>query len=183
MGSASASVNATGIGIGFGKTYTDDNCVMLKNSREMWNYGMKAAALQLMCADPANRKAIRETYVPGGFLCHGDTPPETPEQKQAALAQQQADLAAKQAREKQLRIAAAQATAAAQKAALAAKEASDAATAAAAQATQATQQAEQANAQLANGAAPQETTGSTTTAELSRDSHTVSDTWPGGNAH
>lgn len=94
MGSASASVNATGIGIGFGKTYTDDNCVMLKNSRELWNYGMKAAALQVMCADPANRKAILETYVPGGFLCHGDTPAQAEAQKQADAVKAQPTAAA-----------------------------------------------------------------------------------------
>ena len=94
MGSASASVNATGIGIGFGKTYTDDNCVMLKNSRELWNYGMKAAALQVMCADPANRKAILETYVPGGFLCHGDTPAKAEAQQQAGAAKAQPTAAA-----------------------------------------------------------------------------------------
>lgn len=96
MGSASASVNATGIGIGFGKTYTDDNCVMLKNSRELWNYGMKAAALQVMCSDPANRKAILETYVPGGFLCHGDTPAKAQAQQQADAAKSQPTAAATQ---------------------------------------------------------------------------------------
>lgn len=65
MGSASGSINAPGIGLALGKTYTDTNCVMLKNSRELWNMGMKAAALALMCNDPANRQALEVT----GFTC------------------------------------------------------------------------------------------------------------------
>ncbi len=65
MGSASGSLNAPGIGLSIGKTYTDGNCVMLKNSRELWNMGMKAAALALMCTDSANREALELT----GFEC------------------------------------------------------------------------------------------------------------------
>jgi hypothetical protein len=65
MGSASGSVNGPGFGIGLGKTYTDDNCVMLKNSRELWNMGMKAAAMALMCTDSRNREALEIT----GFEC------------------------------------------------------------------------------------------------------------------
>jgi hypothetical protein len=65
MGSASVAANAPGIGIALGKTYTDDNCVMLKNSRELWNMGMKAAAMALMCTDARNREALELT----GFVC------------------------------------------------------------------------------------------------------------------
>lgn len=65
MGSASGSANVPGIGISFGKTYTDDNCVMLKNSRELWNMGMKAASMALMCMDKNNRAALEMT----GFTC------------------------------------------------------------------------------------------------------------------
>lgn len=65
MGSASGSVNAPGFGVSLGKTYTDANCVMLKNSRELWNMGMKAAALALMCTDEANRTALELT----GYEC------------------------------------------------------------------------------------------------------------------
>ena len=65
MGSASGSVNGPGFGIGIGKTYKDDNCVMLKNSRELWNMGMKAAAMALMCTDAANREALELT----GYVC------------------------------------------------------------------------------------------------------------------
>jgi hypothetical protein len=65
MGSTSGSVNAPGIGLGFGTTYKDVNCVRLKNSRELWNMGMKAAAMEIMCMDPDNRAALEVT----GYEC------------------------------------------------------------------------------------------------------------------
>ncbi len=65
MGSASGSANGPGFGISVGKTYTDDNCVLLKNSRELWNMGMKAAALARMCMDAINRDSLEMT----GFEC------------------------------------------------------------------------------------------------------------------
>jgi len=65
MGSASGSVNGPGFGLSLGKTYTDANCVLLKNSRELWNMGMKAAAMALMCKDPDNRDALEVT----GYTC------------------------------------------------------------------------------------------------------------------
>ena len=65
MGSASGSANAPGFGISLGKTYTDSNCVMLKNAREMWNMGMRAAAMALMCNDASNKEALEST----GFKC------------------------------------------------------------------------------------------------------------------
>jgi FtsZ-binding cell division protein ZapB len=137
MGSVSAGANVPGIGISFGKTYTDENCIMLKNSREMWNYGMKAASLALMCQDPANFKAIHDSYTPGGYLCPGDTPPGstmTPEElkkKEQAFQQEQKDAQEKQAK---LQAAAQAASAAAAQASAAAKQAAEAAQAASAQA-------------------------------------------------
>jgi len=74
MGSTSGSVNVAGVGIGGGSTWTDTNCKMLKNSRELWNMGMKAAALALMCKDPDNREALEQT----GFKC-----PEKKQEEQA----------------------------------------------------------------------------------------------------
>lgn len=78
MGSASGAVNGPGFGVALGKTYTDDNCVMLKNSRELWNMGMKAASLALMCNDSKNKEALELT----GFEC-----PQTTKAKQAAAPQ------------------------------------------------------------------------------------------------
>ena len=65
MGSTSGSVNIAGLGIGGGTSWVDNNCKMLKNSRELWNMGMKAASLALMCTDSANREALELT----GFEC------------------------------------------------------------------------------------------------------------------
>lgn len=65
MGSATGGVAVAGVGLTIGKTYTDENCIMLKNSREMWNMGMHAAGLALMCTDANNRYALEAT----GYKC------------------------------------------------------------------------------------------------------------------
>lgn len=65
MGSVSAGGSGPGIGLSFGTSYTDDNCVMLKNARELWNFGMRAAAIALMCTNTANRHALEIT----GYNC------------------------------------------------------------------------------------------------------------------
>lgn len=77
MGSSSGSANAPGIGLSLGTTWTDANCKMLKNSRELWNMGMKAAAMALMCKDPDNREALELT----GFVCPKK---EEPQQSRSA---------------------------------------------------------------------------------------------------
>ena len=65
MGSTSGSVVMAGFGIGGGSTYVDNDCKRLKNSRELWNMGMKAASLALMCDDDNNRRALEVT----GYAC------------------------------------------------------------------------------------------------------------------
>jgi hypothetical protein len=65
MGSTSGSLNIAGLGIGGGSSWVDGNCKMLKNSRELWNMGMKAASLALMCNDADNKAALEIT----GFVC------------------------------------------------------------------------------------------------------------------
>lgn len=72
MGSVSAGGSGPGFSIGLGSTYKDDNCVMLKNSRELWNMGMKGAAMALMCNDKNNAEALELT----GYMC--------PQKKKAA---------------------------------------------------------------------------------------------------
>jgi hypothetical protein len=81
MGSASGSANGPGFGVSIGKTYTDTNCVMLKNSRELWNMGMKAAAMALMCTDAANKEALELT----GYEC-----PQTTKARKGNMAVQAA---------------------------------------------------------------------------------------------
>jgi hypothetical protein len=65
MGSSSGSANGPGFGVSIGSTWSDANCKLLKNSRELWNMGMRAAALALMCKDSDNREALEIT----GYLC------------------------------------------------------------------------------------------------------------------
>ena len=65
MGSTSGSINVAGLGFGGGSTYVDENCKRLKNSRELWNMGMKAASLALMCNDKDNLIALELT----GYIC------------------------------------------------------------------------------------------------------------------
>jgi hypothetical protein len=65
MGSTSGSVNIAGFGIGGGKTYVDENCKRIKLSRELWNMGMKAGAIALLCKDEEVRQALIDT----GYVC------------------------------------------------------------------------------------------------------------------
>lgn len=63
MGSTSAGVSAANFGISFGSSWTDKNCLMLKNAREIWNMGFKGAALARLCMDDLNREALESTGV------------------------------------------------------------------------------------------------------------------------
>jgi len=65
MGSSSGSLNVPGFGVSVGSTWADTNCKLLKNARELWNMGMRAASLALMCNDPMNKDALEST----GFQC------------------------------------------------------------------------------------------------------------------
>lgn len=72
MGSVSAGGAVAGFGATFGKTYTDENCVMLKNSQQFWNYGMRSTAVLLMCQNAQNAKALAESNPP--YYCPGYKP-------------------------------------------------------------------------------------------------------------
>jgi hypothetical protein len=63
MGSSSAGISTVSIGISMGTTCRDDNCVMLKNSRELWNMGLRNAAVARMCMDTENSLALEVTGV------------------------------------------------------------------------------------------------------------------------
>ena len=65
MGSGSGAVSVAGFGGAFGKTYTDRHCVLLKDARELWNMGMRAAAIARMCDSDANAAALQAT----GYAC------------------------------------------------------------------------------------------------------------------
>lgn len=65
MGSTSGSLTSSVVGVSMGTTWTDANCVRLKNAREMWNMGMRGAAIALLCMDELNNEALEST----GFKC------------------------------------------------------------------------------------------------------------------
>jgi hypothetical protein len=66
MGSTSAGVQGMSVGVSIGSTWEDHNCKMLKNSREMWNMGMRGAAIKLLCQDEDNRFALESTGIDCG---------------------------------------------------------------------------------------------------------------------
>lgn len=61
MGSTSGAISMVGGGISLGDTDPEENCVMLKNARELYNMGMKAAAIALLCTNDNNRYALEVT--------------------------------------------------------------------------------------------------------------------------
>lgn len=65
MGSTSVGASAVSFGFSAGSTWTDENCVMLKNAREIWNMGFKGAALARLCMDKLNKEALETT----GIMC------------------------------------------------------------------------------------------------------------------
>lgn len=65
MGSSSLGAAGVGFGVSIGTSWTDKNCVMLKNARELYNMGMKGAAMARLCMDDDNKEALELT----GFVC------------------------------------------------------------------------------------------------------------------
>ena len=65
MGSTSGAVSSALIGVAMGSTYVDKNCQTLKNTRELWNMGQRAAAMARMCMDDLNRESLELT----GYEC------------------------------------------------------------------------------------------------------------------
>lgn len=63
MGSTSVGASAVSFGLSVGSTWTDNNCLMLKNAREMWNMGFKGAALARLCMDDLNKEALEATGI------------------------------------------------------------------------------------------------------------------------
>lgn len=58
MGSISGGVSVVGVGVSGGTTYESGSCVMLKESRELWNMGLRLAAVARMCMTPSMKEAI-----------------------------------------------------------------------------------------------------------------------------
>jgi hypothetical protein len=65
MGSSSAGASGMSFGLSLGSTWTDKNCVMLKNARELWNMGQHAASMAMLCTNEDVRYSIS---VSGGLM-------------------------------------------------------------------------------------------------------------------
>ena len=50
--SSSGSVQTQILGVSLGATYTEDNCLRLKKAQKLYMFGMKVAAVSVMCQDP-----------------------------------------------------------------------------------------------------------------------------------
>jgi len=50
--SSSGSVQTQILGLSVGTTYTEENCLRLKKAQKLYNFGMKVAAVSVLCQDP-----------------------------------------------------------------------------------------------------------------------------------
>ncbi len=64
--SSSGSVQTQILGISVGTTYTEENCLRLKKAQKLYNFGMKVAAVSVLCQDPDIFSAMAQagTYCP-----------------------------------------------------------------------------------------------------------------------
>ena len=49
---ASGAVQTQILGISIGTTFTEENCIRLKNAKTLYDFGMKVAAVSVLCQDP-----------------------------------------------------------------------------------------------------------------------------------
>jgi len=62
--SSSGSVQTQILGISLGATYTEDNCLRLKKAQKLYMFGMKVAAVSVMCQDPDVWAAMMDAGTP-----------------------------------------------------------------------------------------------------------------------
>ena len=62
--SSSGSVQTQILGISMGATYTEDNCLRLKKAQKLYMFGMKVAAVSVMCQDPDVWQAMMDAGTP-----------------------------------------------------------------------------------------------------------------------
>jgi len=55
------------LGISAGTTFTEDNCIRLKNAKTLYDMGMKVAAVSVMCEDPNVFQAMMNAGTPCPF--------------------------------------------------------------------------------------------------------------------
>ena len=56
------------LGISAGTTFTEENCVRLKNAKVMYDMGMKVAAVSVMCQDPKVFDAMMHAGTPCPYM-------------------------------------------------------------------------------------------------------------------
>lgn len=64
MGSTSAGAQGVSFGVSVGTTWTDEDCIRRKDARELFNMGMKSAALALMCENDKVAAAMKRAGTP-----------------------------------------------------------------------------------------------------------------------
>ena len=62
--SSSGSVQTQILGISVGTTYTEENCLRLKKAQKLYMFGMKVAAVSVMCQDPDVWEAMMSAGTP-----------------------------------------------------------------------------------------------------------------------
>ena len=62
--SSSGSVQTQILGISVGATYTEENCLRLKKAQKLYMFGMKVAAVSVMCQDPDVWSAMMSAGTP-----------------------------------------------------------------------------------------------------------------------
>ena len=62
--SSSGSVQTQILGLSVGTTYTEDNCLRLKKAQKLYMFGMKVAAVSVMCQDPDVWEAMMSAGTP-----------------------------------------------------------------------------------------------------------------------
>jgi hypothetical protein len=56
------------LGISAGTTFTEDNCIRLKNAKTLYDMGMKVAAVSVMCQDPKVFQAMMHAGTPCPYM-------------------------------------------------------------------------------------------------------------------
>jgi len=62
--SSSGSVQTQILGLSVGTTYTEENCLRLKKAQKLYMFGMKVAAVSVMCQDPDVWSAMMSAGTP-----------------------------------------------------------------------------------------------------------------------
>ena len=56
------------LGISAGTTFTEENCIRLKNAKTLYDMGMKVAAVSVMCQDPLVFDAMNDAGTPCPYM-------------------------------------------------------------------------------------------------------------------